>query len=85
MLLIDLFDKDNILCPEWLSDEYLEDDWQDSVYSYEDGKHTWSLKNEIMNNKITFDGTECNYSYFIDEVGEMTTFRTITEDQEIQA
>ena len=83
MLLIDLFDKDNILCPEWLSDEFLEDEWEDSVYSYEEGKHTWSLKNEIFNNKITFDGTECTFLCLLDNVEGMIPFRTITEDSEI--
>ena len=84
MLLLELFDKDNILCPEWLSEEFLEDDWQESVYSYEEGKHTWSLKNELMNNKITFDGTECTFLYMIEELGEMTPFRIINKDSEIQ-
>ena len=84
MLLLELFDKDNILCPEWLSEEFLEDDWQESVYSYEDGKHTWSLENDVMNNKITFDGTECTFLYMIEELGEMTPFRIINKDSEIQ-
>lgn len=84
MLLLDLFDKDNILCPEWLTDEYLEEDWNDSIYSYEENKHTWTLKNEIFNNKITFDGEECIFSYCIEDIGEMTPFRIITEDTEIE-
>ena len=84
MLMIKLFDKDNILCPEWLSDEFLEDDWEDSVYSYEDNKHTWTLKNDILNNKITFDGTECTFLYLSDAINELIPFRVLTEDSAIE-
>ncbi len=84
MLMINLFDKDNILCPEWLSNELLEDDWEDSVYSYEDDKHTWILKNDIMNNRITFDGNECTFLYFSDVINELIPFRVITENSAIE-
>ena len=82
MLLIELFDRDNILCPEWLSNEFLEDDWQDSVYSYEEGKHTWSLKTPVKDVKITFDGQEYHFIAFKD--GEIMLDNVITEEYEIQ-
>lgn len=79
---MDLFDRDNILCPEWLSNEYLEDDWMDSVYSYEEDKHTWSLKTPMKDVKITYDGSECHLlAYF--ENGELMADDVITNDYEI--
>ena len=79
---LELFDKDNILCPEWLSYLQLEDDWIESVYSYEDGKHTWNLKNDFKDVRITFDGEEYNF-YAID--GEdLICLETITEEYAMQ-
>ena len=82
--IIDLFDKDNILCPEWLSNEYLEDDWKDSTYSFEDGKHTWNLETPFKKVRITFDGEEYQFLYF-NEIGELTPIEIITETESIQA
>lgn len=76
--MIELFDKDNILCPEWLSNEFLEDDWEDSIYSFEDGKHTWKLETPSKKVQITFDGTEYNFYGILD--GNLIPIETITED-----
>ena len=43
MLLMDLFDKDNILFPEWLPNTEISDDWKDSSYSFDNGYHSWVL------------------------------------------
>lgn len=83
MLVMDLFDRDNILCPEWLSDEFLEDDWQDSVYSYEEGKHTWSLENSFKNVKINYDGKEYHFLAYSED-GELMFDEIITKDYLIQ-
>ena len=80
--IIDLFDKDNILCPEWLSYESLEDEWLESVYDYDEGIHTWSLDIPMKEAKITFDGVEYNFYAVID--GELHILETITEDHVIQ-
>ena len=82
MLLIDLFDRENIYCPEWLSNEYLEKDWQESVYSFEEGKHTWNLETQMKNVRITFNGNEYNFYCVKDE--ELILIETITEDHVIQ-
>lgn len=80
--IIDLFDRDNILCPDWLSYLKLEDDWQDSIYSYEEGKHTWNLQTPLKNVRITFDGNEYNFYGIID--GDLIRIETITEEEVIQ-
>ena len=76
--MIELFDKDNILCPEWLSDEYLEDDWKDSTYSFVDGYHTWILENQFKNARITFNGEEYNFYGVLNN--ELYPIQTITEE-----
>ncbi len=48
MFIKDLFERDNVPCPEWL-DDYLEDEWMDSVYSFEDNVHYWKLHNPLKN------------------------------------
>lgn len=80
--ILDLFDKDNILCPDWLSYLQLEDDWMDSTYSYEDGKHTWNLQNDFKNVQITFDGKE--YNFYVLEEDELSCLEIIREDEVIQ-
>ena len=82
MLLIDLFDRDNISCPEWLSNVYLEDEWLESVYSFEEGNHTWNLETPIKNVRITFNGDE--YNFYGVKDGELIRIETITETHEIQ-
>ena len=83
MLLIELFDRDNILCPEWLTKEFLEDDWQDATYSYQEGYHTWSLDNIFGKLRICFNGNEYHFQA-LNEDGEWELFVTITGDQVTQ-
>ena len=82
MLLIDLFDRDNILCPDWLSSKLLEDDWMDSVYSFEEGNHTWNLETSMKNVRITFNGDE--YNFYMVEDGNLFRIESITETHVIQ-
>ena len=42
----DLFARDNVECPKWL-DAYLDDDWMDSIYSFEDNVHKWQLQGSL--------------------------------------
>ena len=79
MLLIELFDKDNILCPEWLSDKFLEDDWEDSTYSFKDNFHTWSLENPFGKSRICFNGDEYHFQA-CDDNGVWVPVETITKD-----
>ena len=80
--IIDLFDKDDILCPDWLSNVRLEDDWVESKYSFDNGVHTWNLETPFKKVRITFDGVE--YNFYGIEDGELICLETITEDHVIQ-
>ena len=79
MLVIDLFDRDNILCPDWLTEEYLDDDWQDSTYSFNNGYHTWTLEDIFGKSRICFNGDEYHFQALTEE-GEWMPFVTITKD-----
>ena len=78
MLLKDLFEKDGVNCPEWLSYEFIEDNWKDSDYSVDGNTHKWSLKNPLQDLLITFDGVEYHFIAFKD--GEVMLDNVITED-----
>ena len=79
MLLIELFDRDNILLPEWLSDEYLDDNWVDSTYSFNEEYHTWTLNDPFGKLRICFNGEKYHFQALSDD-GEWIPFKTITED-----
>ncbi len=66
MFVKDLFERDNVDCPEWL-DSYLEDDWMNSIYSFEDNVHKWHLQDPFKNVVISFDGKEYRFQAFDDE------------------
>ena len=78
MLLQDLFKKDDVNCPEWLSHEFIDDGWKDSTYSFEDNTHKWTLKNPLQDLLITFDGNEYHFIAFHD--GQVLLDNVITDD-----
>ena len=79
---IELFDRDNILCPEWLVYKLLPSEaWLNSIYSYEDGKHTWTLKTDMPGDaKITFDGEEYQLLGYHPELKYWHLFERTTKD-----
>lgn len=74
----DLFERDNVECPGWLND-YLDDDWMDSVYSFEDNVHYWKLHTPLKNVVISFDGEEYCFRGFDDNGEVMIMEQVITE------
>lgn len=60
----------------------LEDDWLDSIYSYEEGKHTWNLHTDTKDVRITFDGNEYNFYGIISD--ELFCLERIDKDSVIQ-
>lgn len=78
MLLKDLFKKEGVNCPQWLSHEFINNGWNDSTYSFEDDTHKWTLKNPFQDLLITFDGEEYHFIAFCD--GEVMIDNVITED-----
>lgn len=67
LMLKELFERDNVPFPEWLAYEYLDEDWKESIYSFEKNKHVWSLKTLFKNVRITFDGKEYHFIAFDEE------------------
>ena len=58
MLLDELFNLNDIECPNWLKGKFLEDDWKDSEYSLEENIHKWVLKTPMKHLQLTFTGEE---------------------------
>ena len=83
ILLKELFERDNVPFPEWLSYEHLEEDWKDSKYSFERNKHIWSLKTPLKDVRITFDGNEYHFIAF-DEDGNVMFDNVTTDEYVIQ-
>lgn len=79
MLLMDLFDKDNILFPEWLPNSDISDDWQNSTYSFENGYHSWVLEDMWGTARICFNGEEYHFQSLTEE-GDWISFDIITKD-----
>lgn len=83
MLLMDLFDRDNILYPEWLPSTELSDDWQDSTYSFDNGYHSWVLKDMWGTGRICFNGEEYHFQA-LNEDNEWVPVETITKEDVIR-
>ena len=79
MLLKELFYKDNIDCPEWLSFDMIDDYWEDGNYSFEDNTHKWRFTDELRNVEIRFDGQTCTIGAYFDD--EFFVFEIITESE----
>ena len=79
MLLMDLFDKDNILFPEWLPNIDISDDWNNSDYSFDKGYHSWVLKDMWGTARICFKGEEYHFQA-LNENNEWEPVETITEE-----
>lgn len=63
----DLFKKQNILCPSWLADTPLDDEWKDAEYSFSDGVHKWRFTDELRDVEIRFDGTTYTFGAYRDD------------------
>ena len=67
MFVKELFEEQGVSCPEWLSNEFLKEEWHNSEYSFVDNTHQWILLNPLKN-IITFDGEEYAFiSFDIDD------------------
>ena len=78
----DLFGRDGVECPEWLSDQKLEDYWLSSDYSCEDDVHLWEYRDFARWVVLSWDGTECLLRAF-DEDGVILFARVRTEEFEV--
>ena len=53
MKFADLCKRDNVSLPEWLSDEILDDEWEDSQYLQGNDIHKWELNTPFGFRSIT--------------------------------
>lgn len=68
MLLKDLFERDNVEYPDWLSEDYLlDDEWGDAIYFKSDTIHKWELNSIMGLSIITLENKVCTFdSYNLD-------------------
>ena len=77
----DLFKKQNILCPSWLADTPLEDEWEDADYTVSDSVHTWRVTDELRDVEIRFDGVTYTMGAYRD--GAFYLLNECTEDYSV--
>lgn len=82
MFLMDLFKRDNVKCPKWLSKTNIEDDWINSDYSFDGNTHKWHLKTPSKDVHIHFDYNEYHLIAF-NKNNEMMFDNIITEEYSI--
>ncbi len=82
MFLNELFARDGVTCPNWLSNVVLENEWINSHYVFEDNVHKWSFKNQFKNVLITFDNTEYHFIAYSSN-GEILCNNIITESETV--
>ena len=68
MFVKELFDKNNITCPQWLVTHIIDDEWIDSEYSFEKNFHKWIIKNKLKNAQITFDGKTFTLGAYFEDI-----------------
>lgn len=79
MLLKELLEKQEIKCPEWLSGEIIDDEWNNSTYT--PGKeHTWTVQRRGTDCLISYDGTVCRFSCINPDTGELHTIQEQYKD-----
>ena len=83
MLLKELFERDGVECPEWLSNELLEDGWKESVYANRGRYHVWTLKNQLQNSRISFDGKKYHFKAFDEDEKILLFEQIITKEFEL--
>jgi hypothetical protein len=79
MLVKNLFMRDNVECPDWLSNEIIDDDWEFSVYSNENDKHIWKHTTPLKKVRLTYDGNSFIFEA-LDGNGEVLLSEIITQD-----
>ena len=83
MLVQELFAKDGITCPDWLSFEEIDNDWIDSTYSHTSQLSIWTIKRHDKHCVISFDGETYTFEGFHPKHDDLVIFnKVITESGE---
>jgi hypothetical protein len=81
ILVNEFFSVFGVDCPDWLSDELLDDDWlEDCVYSFEDGVHKWIHEDLLRYLVLTFDGELYRMQAFDEDREHVIFEEVITEE-----
>jgi len=67
----DLFERDNVKCPNFLSKEKVMTELFTSEYSFKDGVHYWRYDDDFRHLELSFDGITYLYLGFDDDGNEI--------------
>lgn len=79
MWLHDLFKRDNVDIPEWLDDNYLDDEWGNSTYLKGENLHKWELTTPLGFSNITLEDNVYIFSSY-DENNDLIFEQIITPE-----
>ena len=81
MKLSELFKRNNVSFPDWLSDDILPDEWENAKYFKGEDSHRWELTILSEFNSISFDGETYLFQGY-DENNQLIFEREVTEEYE---
>ena len=81
MKLSELFQRNNVSFPDWLSDDILPDEWENAKYFKGEDSHRWELTILSEFNSISFDGETYLFQGY-DENNQLIFEREVTEEYE---
>ena len=80
-MLKELFERDNVLFPEWLINEPLKWDWEKSTYLKGENIHKWELNTPIGFQTITLEDENYTFTGY-DENNNIIFERVVTPEYE---
>lgn len=64
MWLYDLFKRDNVDIPKWLSNDYLNEEWKNATYLKGEDIHKWELNTVFGFNSITLENNAYTFNAY---------------------
>ena len=82
IMLKELFERDNVPFPEWLKDEPLKWDWENSTYLKGDNVHKWELNTPLGFKSITLEDDVYTFTGY-DLDNNVIFEKTVTPEYEV--
>lgn len=82
MMLEDLFKRDNVEFPEWLTGEELDDEWEDATYLKGETIHKWELDSIFGFKSITFEDETYTFTAY-DNNNNVVFVKEVTPEYEV--
>ena len=79
MKLHELFERDNVDFPEWLSDDLLKENWEDATYLQGENTHKWELTTIAGYKSITLED-EVYTAQVYDENNQLIFEKVVTPE-----